>query len=140
MSFWDASALVPLVVEERTSDVLRALLRQESELAVWWAAPVECLSALARQRRAGRLQGPALAAAHQELQSLRERWTEVLPSDELRAIAERLLDTHALRAADAFQLAAARILASDNPGSLRFVCQDERLMAAAQEEGFAILP
>jgi predicted nucleic acid-binding protein len=46
---------------------------------------------------------------------------------------------HPLRAADAFQLAAAYMAAEQRPASLTIVTLDERLAAAARKEGFAVL-
>ena len=47
MRFWDSSGIVPLLVEEASSASMRAHLRADGDLVVWWATPVECVSALA---------------------------------------------------------------------------------------------
>jgi uncharacterized protein len=65
---------------------------------------------------------------------------EVTPSEDVRERAERLLGVHALRAADALQLAAALIWARERPARLEFVCLDGRLRGIAWREGFAVLP
>jgi hypothetical protein len=46
---------------------------------------------------------------------------------------------HALRAADALQLAAAYLAAERRPSSLEFLTLDERLGAAASKEGFVVI-
>jgi hypothetical protein len=51
----------------------------------------------------------------------------------------RLLRLHALRAADALQLAAAIVLADFDPKTLPFVTLDRHLGAAARREGFEVL-
>ena len=51
-----------------------------------------------------------------------------------------LLGVHPLRAADAFQLAAALIWSRGETSSHAVVSYDERLRAAASGEGFAVLP
>ena len=51
MKFWDASAIVPLLVAESTTQSLQALARRDSDLLVWWGSQVECASALARLER-----------------------------------------------------------------------------------------
>ena len=51
MKFWDASALIPLCLQERESPALRKLLHADQSIVAWWASPIECLSALARLRR-----------------------------------------------------------------------------------------
>jgi hypothetical protein len=47
---------------------------------------------------------------------------------------------HPLRAADAFQLAAALLWCEEDPSRETFVCLDDRLLEAARREGFRILP
>ena len=51
MKFWDASAIVPLLVAETTTRSLQALARRDSDMLVWWGSQVECVSALARLER-----------------------------------------------------------------------------------------
>ncbi len=62
----------------------------------------------------------------------------MLPTNALRNAAERMLRVHALRAADALQLAAALTAAADDPATLDFVSLDQRLKDAAAREGFRI--
>lgn len=62
------------------------------------------------------------------------------PSEAVRSLAERLLVTHALRAADAFQLAAAIQRRGAPPNDVELVSYDGRLRAAAHAEGFVVLP
>jgi len=138
MRFWDSSAVVPLLVHERTSDALRRSLEGDAGLIVWWGTPVECVSAIARREREGDLPASAVSAAVARLQSLERGWVEVTPSPGVRRISLRLLRTHPLRAADSLQLAAALVAAEEDPGTLGFMCLDERLTTAAEREGFAV--
>ncbi len=55
MKFWDASAIVPLLVDEPPSAPLLALLENDPAMLAWWGTPVECVSALARREREGAL-------------------------------------------------------------------------------------
>jgi predicted nucleic acid-binding protein len=136
MRFWDASAIVPLLIEERSSQVLRALLTDDPLMVVWWATPTECASALARLDREGLLDTQSLRVAHKRLSQLAANWEEVDPHDEVRETAARFLRVHPLRAGDALQLAAAFVAAGRRPASLGLVTLDERLATAAQKEGF----
>ncbi|MCX6599391.1 MAG: PIN domain-containing protein, partial [Acidobacteria bacterium] len=68
------------------------------------------------------------------------QWAEVAPAAVVRARARTLLSVHALRAADALQLAAAITAAQGEPQRLPFVCLDDRLRLAAAREGFRVLP
>jgi uncharacterized protein len=139
MRFWDSSAIVPLLVDEASSpDVARAY-EADPDLIVWWATGVECVSALARLEREGSLSGAGMADAIGRLDALAAAWQEVQPVGHIRRTAIRLLRVHALRSADAMQLAAARAAAEDQPETLPVVTLDSRLAEAAQREGFGIV-
>lgn len=138
MRFWDSSALVPLLVQEPASSTVRGWLETDPALAVWWATPVECGSALARLRRQEELTVEEESAAWKLLDILQDAWLEILPTDAVRIRARRLLRTHALRAAEALQLAAALVWTRDE-GRLELVTFDERLALAAELEGFQVL-
>ena len=135
MTFWDSSAVVPLLVREDRTSAAVAKLRQDQELAVWWGTPTECASAIARLEREG---APAarVAEAFARLDQLAQSWVEVEPHADLRQIARRLLRVHPLRAADALQLAAAYLLSEGRPPTLEIVTLDDRVRLAALKEGF----
>jgi hypothetical protein len=138
--FWDSSAIIPLCVAESASDVIRDLLEGDEEVAVWWATRVECASALSRRRREGALSVDAELQSRAVLRALSLAWSEVQPTEMLRQRAERLLMVHALRAADAFQLAAALVWGRESPVGLDLICLDENLRQAALREGFNVPP
>jgi len=133
--FWDASAVVPLLVDEAGSSQARALFASDPHIVVWWGTPVECTSSVARRERDG-LDAPTVKALLRRLRALAGRRTEVAPTDALRDDALCLLRVHPLRSADALQLAAARAVCSARPAGFPFVCADARLRAAASREGF----
>jgi predicted nucleic acid-binding protein len=136
--FWDASAIVPLVVAEAQTKLLQELAAADPALLVWWATEVECASAIARLERDGALDPPAAVEAFDRLQQLSDSWHEVDPNDALREAAVRFLRVHPLRAADALQLAAAFVASERRPSSLEVVTLDDRLAAAARKEGFRL--
>jgi uncharacterized protein len=140
MSFWDSSALIPLVVDEPASSSTRSLLRANDVPVVWWASPVECASALERRRRAGQMRHRERTYSERLLSQLAAVWVEVQPSQAVRERALRLLRSHDLRAADALQLASALVWAEEQPSVRTFVCLDERLREAARQNGFTVLP
>jgi predicted nucleic acid-binding protein len=78
-------------------------------------------------------------AAVKALASLQNKWNEILPSDEVRKTAERLLRTQPLRAADALQLASALVWCGAYPSGRVFICADARLSEAADKEGFNVI-
>jgi hypothetical protein len=133
--FWDASAIVPLLVREPTTDAMRAAYDADSNIVVWAVTPIEAWSAVARKRRDGGLRSPDVRAARQRLEDLTRVWIEVHDVRAVRLLAQRLLDTHALRAADAMQLGAALVVADGRPSSLPFLSLDESLVEVAEREG-----
>jgi uncharacterized protein len=136
MRFWDASAIVPLLVDEPQRHDMEDLLERDPVMLVWWGTPVECVSALARRERDGSLNLAAMRTAVERLRALSAQWHEVLPSQAVRNIAERVLRVHPLRAADSLQLAAALVAAELDPAQLDLVSLDQRLLEAAEREGF----
>ena len=139
MRFWDASAIVPLLVEEKASAACRRAIEQDTEVVVWWGTPVECSSALGRREREGDLDAERVEEAFARLVYLREAWAEVHPVDGVRTHARRLLRVHPLRTAAATQLAASVVCSEGDPRTLPFVCLDRRLAAAARREGFSVV-
>jgi predicted nucleic acid-binding protein len=140
MKFWDASAIIPLCLEEPQSKAVREIAEKDGALSAWWGTPVECWSAFARLRREGILTTGEEDQVRDTLSILVETWTEMEPSEEIRDIAGRLLLNHPLRAADSLQLAAALAWAEKSPKGQHFVCLDQRLREAARKEGFTVLP
>lgn len=139
MKFWDASAIVPLLMTEPTTGTLQALATKDPAMLVWWTTEVECASAIARLERDGALDNPAVAQAFDRLKHLASGWHEVDPNDAIREAAVRFLRVHPLRAADALQLAAAFTAAERRPSSLEVVTLDDRLALAARKEGFVLI-
>jgi uncharacterized protein len=139
VKFWDASAIMPLLVAESTTRSMQALANRDSDLLVRWGSQVECASALARRERDALLDMKGYALAFDRLKQLANGWHEIEPSEIIRENALRFLRVHPLRAADALQLAAALIAAERRPPSLEVVTLDDRLADAARKEGFELI-
>jgi uncharacterized protein len=139
VKFWDASAIVPLLVAETTTQSLQALAKRDSDMLVWWGSQVECVSALARLERGASLDRKGSVLALDRLKQLADGWHEIEPSEIIRENALRFLRVHPLRTADALQLAAAFLAAERRPSSLELVTLDERLAEAARKEGFELI-
>jgi predicted nucleic acid-binding protein len=139
MRFWDSSALLPLLIEEAGSAAMNRAFAEDDEIALWWGTPTECWSALARREREAGWPPATTEQALDNLQKLMTRAHEVLPTAAVRACSRRLLFTHALRAADALQLAAAVVLGAIEVAELEFVTLDDALAQAARREGFRVV-
>jgi predicted nucleic acid-binding protein len=139
VKFWDASAIVPLLMTESATKAAQRLAERDPTMLVWWATEVECASAIARLERDGALDEAGVTQAFERLKHLANAWHEVDASDPIREAAVRFLRVHPLRAADALQLAAAFVAAERRPASLEVVTLDDRFAAAARKEGFALV-
>lgn len=140
MRYWDASAIVPLLVEEpRTADA-RAALTEDAGIVTWWGTRIECTSAIARLERAVALTPRQATQAIEVLRAIATGWNEILPAEVVRETACRLLRVHPLRAADALQLAAATVMTGGRPAQVGFMAFDDRLRDAAGREGFFVGP
>ena len=140
MKFLDSSAVLPLCLHEPHTPNLKKLCMRDGAIVAWWGTAVECYSALARLRREQALSTADETQARAVVHALMATWTEIEPSRAVREQAGRVLLLHPLRAADAFQLAAAIIWANGQASGHEFVCLDHRLREAAQREGFTVLP
>lgn len=140
MIFWDASAIIPLCIDEPQTRIVKDILKKDGSMAVWWGSIVECHSAFARLRRDKLLKNAEEDQVRHILSILADTWTEIEPSEDIRHTASRLLLLHPLRAADSLQLAAALIWAGKTPKGHRFACLDRRLRDAARKEGFVLMP
>ena len=139
MRFWDSSALIPLVLAERSTTRVKRWLREDPDVIVWTLSRVELLSALARRRREEPESAPQRLAARRDLLGAWEQWSEVTAVELVRRYAERVVETHPLRAADALQIAAALVAAEGDPATIEFVSLDRNLAEAAEREGFGVL-
>lgn len=138
MRFWDSSAITPLLVDEADSDLREASLREDADMLIWYGSPAELESALNRRKRDGSLATDDETKARRRLDRLAGSWLEVQPTVKVRDRALRLLRVHTLRAADAFQLAAALVACSEETRGFAFHTNDARLQEAAAAEGFCV--
>jgi predicted nucleic acid-binding protein len=134
-AFWDASALVPLCVEQRITPNVGRLYKSYPAV-VWWATPVEIASALARLVRTREISSVECTKARQVAAALADEWSVIQPSNVLRDHATGLVDRFDLKAADAMQLAAALDWCENVPRGEIFLATDQRLREAAVFCGF----
>ena len=124
MKFWDASALIPLCLDQLQTASLRKLAEEDEAIVAWWTTPVECYSAFARLRREDLLNSTEEEQARTVLTALAAEWTQIEPSRVVGEQAGRALLLHQLRAADALQLAAALVWSRGQTTGHHFVCLD----------------
>jgi predicted nucleic acid-binding protein len=136
-AFWDASALVPLCVQEAASRRAQSHLKRFAPV-VWWGSLVEVHSAICRLHRDQEITDLDKESAVRRLRLLSRGWKEILPGDHVRELATKLLDEHSLRAADSLQLAASLIWCEQRPSKRSFIYGDQRLGKAADSAGFSV--
>ncbi len=138
MRYWDAPALVPLIVAEPDSQRVRGWLSEDDRIVTWVWTRTEITSAIERRARDGLLSRPQRRQVLARLDLLAGSWDEVADMPAVRSRANALLARHALRAADAGQLGAALVVQEQVARPLTFVCLDSRLSLAAELEGLRL--
>lgn len=135
--YFDASALVKLVVDEDGSDVAAMLWDGCDAPIASRLAYVEVCAALAASRRNNDLSELDLETA---LAGFDTFWTSVRPVEITEAVqlrAGRLAREHSLRGADAVHLASATAIGDPE---LVMAVWDQRLAAGARAAGLAVSP
>lgn len=140
MRYWDASALVPVLVNESGTSVVQPLFEADPEIVTWAWSVVEITGAIERRVRDGALDRRSRRLILDRLAEFSAGWDEVVDVVAVRRRARALLARHSLRAADAGQLGAAQVVADVAGTDIPFVCLDERLAHAAELEGLRVLP
>ena len=138
MRFWDSSGIVAVLIPQPSSVIADRLIAADPDIVIWWATPVECVSALMRLAREDKIEERDCEIVIRRLDSLLERSDTIEPAYSIRDQARRLLRVHTLRAADALQLSAALELRGSAPAEIEFVSFDSRLATAARREGFTV--
>lgn len=135
--YFDASALVKLVVDEEGSDLADRLWNDGDAILSSRLSYPEVCAALAAARRNRQL---TAAQLHRASAQWEELWRGVRPVElrpDLAVRAGELAGRHALKASDAVHVASA--LAIGDP-ALVVAVWDRRLHAAVRAEGFAVAP
>ena len=140
MRYWDASALVPLVVAESESGWARDRLAEDAQIVTWAWTRTEIVSAIERRTREGALTRLQRRNLLRDFDIFSNSWDEVTDVLSVRVRANLLLARHPLRAADAGQLAAALLVQEQLSSPFTFVCLDQRLSMAAELEGLHVMP
>lgn len=143
--FCDSSAIVKRYVQESGTAWVRRLTRQGKPDPIYLAriTAVEVTSAVARRRQGGTLTAPRVRSILTRFRghlARRYRILEVTPT--LLTAAMQLANSHALRAYDAVQLAAALELdarwQAAGMGGITLVSADQDLNTAATAEGLMV--
>ena len=132
--FFDASVLVKRYVAEPESAVARRLFAS-SVPAVTRLSEIEVVSAFARRTREGALTPAECDAVIAAFRDDLDGMTVVELTDGIALLASDLLRRHPLRSGDAVQLATCMYLARETGTAVPLSTFDDRLAAAAPNEG-----
>ena len=134
ITYFDTSAVVPLLVDEAGTATAADLWDHADRLVSVALVRVEARAALARANRLGRISALQLHTAKAELEALLDQVDLVVVDEDLIAAAGDVAEVRTLRAYDALHLAAAQ-LADDK--DLVLVSGDGALLDAAAALGMA---
>jgi len=136
--FWDSSAVVPLLVRQKSSPLAEVWVSEDAGMTVWTLTSVEVLSAFRRLVREQGLEEERALIAERRLDELVRTCHVVVDVPAVKRLASRLLRFHPLRAFDALQLGAALLWAEGHPEGRTLHTLDTRLGSAAEREGFVV--
>ena len=138
MRFWDSSAIVPLLVRQKSSPLAEVWVTEDADMTVWTLTSVEVLSAFRRLVREQGLDEERAVIAERRLDELVRACHVVVDVTAVKRLASRLLGFHPLRAFDALQLGAALLWAEGHQEGRTLHTLDTRLGSAAEREGFVV--
>jgi uncharacterized protein with PIN domain len=101
MQYWDSSALVTIVLDEKRSDEMRRHLDGDPIIVTSILTPIEIASAVSRRAHHRDLTPEQHVRAMATFADLSESWIEVSDFGLIRTVALDLLTRHLLRAGDA---------------------------------------
>ena len=138
-TYFDASAMVKLLLEEEDSATAGLLWAQSTEPFASIVGYAEMRGSIARAARGGRITRDDYPTARLELERMWGALAAIRLDGRLARIAGALADRHGLGALDAIHLASALSIAAPTDQST-FVTFDRRLREAALAEGLTVLP
>lgn len=140
--FWDTSAVVALIIEEKASEEIRRIYRDISAQThlLWALTATEFYAAASRRLRERNLDQDGFIRCVAEFEELEKTMIVIADIDAVQERARRVLNIHPLKSADALQLAAALVATLPDPSQQTFLVLDSQLSEAAAKEGFRVLP
>ena len=135
IAYFDTSALVPLIIDEPSTDRCNRLWNEASRVVSVRMLYPEARAALARAQRMGRMTSAQLNAAVIELDAVTAEIDHLEVTAQLARSAGELAQAFGLRGYDAVHLAAATAIADSD---FLFVTGDGDLAAAATAAGIAV--
>jgi predicted nucleic acid-binding protein len=140
IAYLDTSALVKKYIHETGTFQVQALWRDSEGIATSVVAFAETMCAFQRRSRESRENLPDIRKATRAFRSDWQGLLRIEVSNELNDRVSDLVERHPLRGFDAIHLASALVFMDTVDDDLVFVCADEKLTAAARQEGLPVFP
>ena len=138
IAYLDTSAFAQRYLPEPGSEAVRTLFRGKRPIAASRLAYVELVAAVSRATRQRSISGPQRDAIMSRLPTdFGDLKFVVEPARDVDALAARLIETRALRAYDAMQLAACLMVRKLK--AVELWAADADLLAAARAEGLKVV-
>jgi uncharacterized protein len=135
IAYFDTSAIIPLIVNEPSSDRCNRVWDESSRVVSVRLLYPEARAALAKAERMGRLSAAQRVAAIVELETIITQVDHIEVTEALAHRAGELAQAHGLRGYDAVHLAAASAVADSD---VVLVTGDSDLAKAANSIGIAV--
>ena len=135
----DTSALIKKYVQEAGSEQVVALFAQHPVIGTAALTQAEMAAAMSKAARMGWVDGSDIQVAWQDFLAHWPAYTRLPVSARTVERAATIAWRHSLRAYGALHLACALVWREVTGDEVIFACYDQKLLKAAQEEGFQIL-
>lgn len=138
-AYWDTSAVLSLLFEEKMAPVVRDFARNAKGLPGYtsFLTFIEMESAFSRRRADGSISTDILPELRARCLELESSFSVIWPDSSMVASAKRIIGEFGLKPGDSIQLASAIVLLTRDSAA-KFACLDRRLNGAAIASGFSL--
>lgn len=136
----DTSALVKRYFMEENSDEVINYWTEAEEVITSCVTYAETMASFWRKKREGLTPQELIQETTGLFKRDWEGFVRVEVNEDLNHTIDSLVQKYPLRGFDAIHLASAKVVSECLRGNLVFLCFDQRLVAAAHEEGLATFP
>ena len=139
MRYWDPSALLPLLVSDSATCLVRGWLDEDPDMITAAHTRLELRAAIELRSHQRLLSRPLRRRLLNQLEHLCASCDEVTAYAQLTRRSVSLLARHSLLPTEAMHLGAALLASDGDPASLTIVSLHHAITLAAEQEGFAVL-
>jgi predicted nucleic acid-binding protein len=138
--YLDTSALVKRYFKEPYSEVVVSKWQEAAEIVTSSVAYAEAMASFFRKKRESGIDDALMEDIVCNLRADWNSFIRIQVNDELNEYIDRAIKAHPLRGFDAIHLASAMIVSGTFKSDFLFICFDQKLTRAAQQEGIRTFP